>query len=113
MTMKIEIEAHDLVEILIEAGIPDIDAKSLVFDILSTQNGIAPKKKPEPEKLIKRPIQRVEPKIEQNLDEEVDDEEEVVESKVKTTRVSYQGNSKSNQAINFSNFGGNFNGMSK
>lgn len=121
-TMKIEIEAHQLVAILIEAGIPDTDAKSLVFDILSAQSGIALMRRepePEPERLVKRPVQQK--PIPQRLVidapepikyEEEEEEEEIVEPKIRTTKVSYPSQN-AQPKIDFSNFGGNYNGIAK
>lgn len=116
-TMKIEIEAHQLVAILIDAGIPDVDAKSLVFDILSAQSGIAPMRRepePEPERLVKRPVRASVPEpVQEPEPEEYEDEEVVVQPKVRTTtKVSYPSQN-AQPKIDFSNFGGNYNGIAK
>lgn len=104
VTMKIEIDAHRLLEILTDAGIPDNDAKSLIFDILSDQHGIAVKKKE-----ISTLSGEV---IDNEFQEEVEEEEET--PNIKTTRISFQNNQLSAKpAVNFSNFGGDFAGMGK
>lgn len=112
-TMKIEIDAHQLLDILIDAGIQSNDAKSLVFDILSAQSGVDTRKHKEELQPVQRrqsaPVQSAQP----DEDDEAEYEQEPESSKqVRTTRVSYT-NQSSNQSkpINFSNFGGNYNGI--
>lgn len=124
-SMKIEIEAIDLLGILVEAGIGDNDAKSLVFDILARQSGVPMNRNQaqaqasqrqsqqptrQPVRMQAQPVQQPE-QYEDDLDEVQQPEER---TSVTRTRVSYNSNSQSSSGdkpINFSNFGGTFNGM--
>ncbi len=126
--MKIEIEAVDLLEILVDAGINPNDAKSLVFDILARQSGVpmvrepapAPRQQPTPRQQVRVQAPVAAPVAPVDNDDDYDSEEQQEQEQERTsvsrTRVSYSSQTPSQQEgkpMNFSNFGGSYNGMGK
>lgn len=109
--MEIKIDSHRLVSILIKAGIEAPSAKSLVFDILSEQNGVVLTDEQETRTLVKRPVDKTKQQQlqQQNVnDEEENEEENEEDSTTAITKVKHSGST-----MDFSRFGGNFNGINK
>lgn len=108
--MEIRIDSHRLVSILIKAGIEAPSAKSLVFDILSEQNGVVLTDEQETRTLVKRPVDKTKQQQQQLQQQNVnnDEEENEDDSTTNITKVKHSGST-----MDFSRFGGNFNGINK
>lgn len=95
--MKITIEAQDMLEVLIQAGIDTIDAKAIIYDLLQLpEDGRdklieARRRRKEKQKTLKKEV------VLEDLEEE---EEEAIEEKKEGAAV------KKPKRVNFSNFGG-------
>lgn len=109
--MLIEIYPNELLGILIEAGISEQEAKSLVYDILMRKT-VPEQARVQTRQPIRRPsLDSTPPKQQQQQyqDEDVDEDEESYERRPVTQIKRSVGG----QNMNFSNFGQEFKGLKK
>ena len=119
--MQITIDSKDLLNIFIEAGIGQTDAKALILDIIMLQeNPPAPKIVPRKElrqststehlklkPVTQMPVQSAPAVVEEEYIEEEEEDEEEGEERPTITRV----NGKALNRPNFSSFGGDSTGL--
>lgn len=104
--MLIKIYPNELLDILIEAGISDQEAKSLVYDILMM------KMLPEKVQSI-QPVRRTQQTVVHKQTQQHNDSEDEDDYDQPSRPVTQVRRSVSGQNMNFSNFGQDFKGLKK